>query len=106
MSIVSQSLSSVLAFAQRGSSPVWNRQAPSSVVAAARSVGGSGRPPLARSAITAANVHSVAMTMPTFSLRCVASVEVAVEEFDLGSMHHLIEVLERRQTSYHLYCIG
>ena len=23
--------------------------------------------------------------MPTFSLRCVASIEVAVEEFDLGS---------------------
>ena len=35
-----------------------------------------------------------AMTMPTFSLRCVASIEVAVEEFGLGSMHHLIEVLD------------
>jgi hypothetical protein len=28
------------------------------------------------------------------SLRCVASIEVAVDEFDLGGMHHLIEVLE------------
>lgn len=81
MSIVSQSLSSVLAFAQLGSSPVRNRQAPSSVVAAARSAGGSGRPPIARSAITAANVNSVAVTMATFSLRCVASIEGAVEGF-------------------------
>jgi hypothetical protein len=34
------------------------------------------------------------MTMPTFSLRRVASIGVAVEEFDLGTMHHLIEVLD------------
>src|SRR6187551_505366 len=82
--MLSQPLSSVFASAQRGSSPVWNRQAPSSRVAAARSVGGSGRPPLAKSAITMANAISVAMTMPTISLRCVGSIEAAVEEIDLG----------------------
>src|SRR4029079_4523507 len=82
--MVSQLLSSVFGSAQRGSSPVRNRQAPSSRVAAARSVGGSGRPPLAKSAITMANAISVAMTMPMISLRCVASIEAAVEEIDLG----------------------
>jgi hypothetical protein len=70
---VSHPLSSVSAFAQRCSSPAWNRQAPSSVVAAARSAFGSGRPPIARSAITAANVDSVATTMARSSLRRVAS---------------------------------
>src|SRR6476620_7352312 len=84
MSTVSQPLSSVLASAQCGSSPVWNRQEPSSRVAAARSVGGSGRPPLAKSAIAMANAISVAMMMPTISLRCVASIGVTVEEIDLG----------------------
>jgi hypothetical protein len=45
-------------------------------VAAPRSAGGSGRPPLAKSAITMANATSVAMTMtmPMISLRCVASI--------------------------------
>jgi len=32
----------------------------------------------AKSAITMANAMSVAITMPTISLRCVASIEVAV----------------------------
>src|SRR4029453_7856853 len=82
MSTVSQALSSELGSAQCGSSPVWNRQAPSSSVAAARSVDGSGRPPIARSAITTANVSSVAMTMPMMSFRCVASIEVAVDDID------------------------
>jgi len=86
MSTVSQPLSSVLASAQCGSSPIWNRQEPSSKVAAARSVGGSGRPPLAKSAITKANAISVTMTMQTISLRCVASIDVAVEDIDLGIM--------------------
>jgi hypothetical protein len=31
-----------------------------------------------------ANAISVAMTMPTISLRCVASIEVTVEDIDLG----------------------
>src|SRR5882672_4833477 len=82
MSTVSQALSSELGSAQCGSSPVWNRQAPSSSVAAARNVGGSGRPPIARSAITTANVSSVAMTMPMISFRWVASIEVAVDDID------------------------
>jgi hypothetical protein len=43
-----------------------------------------GRPPLARSAITMASVNSVAMTMPAIHFRCVAPIEAAVEEFDLG----------------------
>jgi hypothetical protein len=33
-----------------------------------------------------AHVISVAITMPTISLRCAASIDVAVEDFDLGVM--------------------
>src|SRR6185436_13607272 len=66
----------------------------SSRVAAARSVGGSGRPPRARSAITIASVVSVATMMPTIHLRWVASIGAVVEGVVLG--------IFRCRTGYHL----
>jgi hypothetical protein len=42
-----------------------------------------------------ANAIRVAMTMPTTNLRCVASIDVAVEDIDLGIMQSCNDLVVR-----------
>ena len=49
-----------------------------------------------------ANASSVATTMATISLPCVASIEVAIDDFALSSMQRAHRGFRCRQTGYHL----
>jgi hypothetical protein len=50
-----------------------------------------------------AHAISVTITMPTVSLRCVASIEVAVEAIDLGTMQMTSSKISPAAAGYHLH---